>query len=167
MIFLSLILVTFVLSLSARAMEDATLVISNKPCTYSELQESLDTPTNKENLRNTFFPENKAPPLQVIVSYTLSNKSGDVYAWIWTPMYLIVGARYLAETGLGIPVISLIKRFKPDLLDQIPFIKVGSVNINLELACQPDPLNCEDKNQCNIEKLTSLVSYVYIRIYVL
>ena len=133
-----------------------TLVCGRNPLIcgpeYYQLENNFTTPENIAVLKETFFPENNVPPLQIIVTYKIVDRSGKlehtVWAWMWNPVYVFCGSRFLAEFGLGIPVISLKREMKN--FSQ-PFIKVKDIQLTLHnLTVSTSHTPC-------IRKLTSLV----------
>lgn len=133
-----------------------TLVCGRNPLIcgpeYYQLENNFTTPENIAVLKETFFPENNVPPLQIIVTYKIVDRSGKlehtVWAWMWNPVYVFCGSRFLAEFGLGIPVISLKHKMKN--FSQ-PFIKVKDIQLTLHnLTVSTSHTPC-------IRKLTSLL----------
>lgn len=129
------------------------------PCRcYPELEAALVDGShgerNMENMRAAFFPESSAPPLQVIVTYGI-NDSSQTWSWSLSLAYTFCGARYLAEIGMGIPVISVLKMVEGSHL-ATPFVKVN--NLTLQLDNAPGCLN--NNGQC-LMKMTSLVCMLY------
>ena len=119
---------------------------------YYQLEKNFATKGNIDQLKEAFFPENNVPPLQIIITYRVVDKSmgleSPVWAWMWNPVYVFCGARFLAEFGLGLPIISM----KHQILNfSQPFIKVKEINLNLTKLT-----NETSRNAC-IRKLTSLV----------
>lgn len=128
---------------------------SQAPCRYypeveAALVDGQHAEKNLENMRAVFFPESTTRPLQVIVTYGF-NGTSQTWSWSLNLVYTFCGARYLAEMGMGIPIISLLKLMGRAHL-ATPFIKVGSLALLLDNA--PEHL---DRDQQCLTKLTSLV----------
>ena len=119
---------------------------------YYQLEKNFATKDNIDQLKEAFFPENNVPPLQIIINYTVTDHSmppeSPIWAWMWNPVYVFCGARFLAEFGLGLPVISMRNQM---MTFSKPFIKVKEITLNLTKLT-----NETSKNAC-IRKLTSLV----------
>ena len=129
------------------------------PCRrYPELEAALINGShgerNMEGMRAVFFPESSAPPLQVIVTYAI-NGTTQTWSWSLSLAYTFCGARYLAEMGMGIPVISVLKMVEESHL-ATPFVKVS--NLTLQLDNAPDDLK---KNEQCLMKMTSLVCVLH------
>ena len=124
---------------------------------YTEVENALvrgqHGERNLENMRAAFFPESTTAPLQVIVTYAI-NGTSQTWSWSNNLVYTLCGARYIAELGMGIPVISVLKMMGQSHL-ATPFLKVGSLALQLDNA--PDRV---DKEKC-LTKLTSLVCGVW------
>lgn len=130
-------------------------VCAKDPCRYyPEVEAALvggqHAERNLENMRAVFFPETTTRPLQVIVTYYI-NGTPDTWSWSLNLIYTFCGARYLAEMGMGIPVISVLKMMGRSHL-ATPFIKLGSLTLLLDNA----PKHLDRDQQC-LTKLTSLV----------
>ena len=125
---------------------------------YTEVENALvrgqHGERNLENMRVAFFPESTTAPLQVIVTYAI-NRTSQTWSWSNNLVYTLWGARYIAELGMGIPVISVLKMMGQSHL-ATPFLKVGSLALQLDNA--PDRV---DKEEC-LAKLTSLVCGVCV-----
>lgn len=135
-----------------------SICAAKSPCRdYPKVEASLvdgrHSERNLENMRAAFFPESNTPPLQVIVTYTI-NGTATTWSWSLNLVYTLGGARYLAELGMGIPVISVLKVMGKSHL-ATPFLKVGNLALQLDDA----PVGLSHNKDC-LAKLTSLVSTV-------